>query len=268
VVVRTWNLFHGNATPPERHAYLVEMLALASADDPAIVCLQELPVWSLDRLAGWSGMIATDDVAVRPLLGSSEAALEIERAITALDSGRFRSLLTGQANAILVSPSLPVLDHRMIVLNPLGFRRREARRLGLGAIQVLAWGKNRRVCQAVRIQHAGRTVLVANLHATAAADKRLADGELLRAATFVDGFAHPGEPVVLAGDFNLSVENSRVLGELTTSEWGFVGPTPTGIDHVLVRGLAAGSPSRWPVERRIVAGRVLSDHAPVEREVV
>jgi endonuclease/exonuclease/phosphatase family metal-dependent hydrolase len=84
---------------------------------------------------------------------------------------------------------------------------------------------------------------------------------------FVDGFANPDEPVLLCGDFNLTVRNSRTLAELMTPEWGFSGATPTGIDHVLVRGLRAGAPRVWPVERRTRDGRVLSDHPPVDVEV-
>jgi endonuclease/exonuclease/phosphatase family metal-dependent hydrolase len=50
-------------------------------------------------------------------------------------------------------------------------------------------------------------------------------------------------------------------------EWGFAGARRSGIDHVLVRGLSAGEPQAWPDERRVRAGRLLSDHAPVEVEV-
>src|SRR5207237_2071999 len=109
-----------------------------------------------------------------------------------------------------------------------------------------------------------RTLLVGNLHATSYEDKRLPDVELLRAAVFVDGLAQPGEPIVLGGDFNVSLRASRTLAELMTSEWGFVGAMPAGIDHVLVRGLRAGEPRAWPPERRAHGTRVLSDHAPVE----
>jgi hypothetical protein len=34
-----------------------------------------------------------------------------------------------------------------------------------------------------------------------------------------------------------------------------------------VRGLSAGPSERWPSERRTFEGRVLSDHAPVDRDV-
>jgi len=263
LLVRTWNLFHGNASPPQRHAFLEEMVRLASADRPGVLCLQELPVWAMSHLAGWSAMTAVADVARRPMLGPSPSSAEIARVITDLDHGLFRSAFTGQANALLVATSLEVIDHRLVVLNPWRFRRR----FPVGLTAQLAWGKERRICQAIRIARENGTFVVANLHATGHRDNRIADAELLRTATFVDGFARPAEPVVLAGDFNLTVRNSRTLAQLTGREWGLDGPTPTGIDHILVRGLHAGPPLRWPIERRRVAGRVLSDHAPVEREV-
>ena len=67
-----------------------------------------------------------------------------------------------------------------------------------------------------------------------------------------------------------SVNHDKVyarLADLARADWGFTGATPTGIDHVLVRGLPAGQPERWPPERRRLDGRLLSDHAPVDREV-
>jgi endonuclease/exonuclease/phosphatase family metal-dependent hydrolase len=267
LVVRTWNVFHGNASPPERHAFLTEMVRLVTRDAPAIVCLQELPVWSLHQLDGWSGMTAIGAVAARPLLGSRPPALEAEQWLTELNNGLLRSAFTGQANAILVDDSVHVVERRTIRLNPLTFRRQEARRLGLRCQDVIRWGKNRRVCQVIRARRDAATLVVANVHATGHRDKRIVDAELLRAASFVDGFAEPNEPIVLAGDFNLTTGNSRVLRDLMSTEWGFEGATPSGIDHVLVRGLEAEPPSRWPTERRTFAGRVLSDHAPVEREV-
>jgi endonuclease/exonuclease/phosphatase family metal-dependent hydrolase len=105
------------------------------------------------------------------------------------------------------------------------------------------------------------------MHITGHVDKRIPDAELLRAAVFVDGLALPSEPILLCGDFNLSLRNSHTLPDLMTADWGFSGATPTGIDHILVRGLHAAPPKIWPVERRTRGGRVLSDHAPVEREV-
>jgi len=267
LLVRTWNLFHGNTQPPGRRAFLEEMIRLASADRPAVLCLQELPVWALGRLSDWSGMSVVADVAQRPTLGPVPSTSGIGRILTEPHHGLIRSAFTGQANTILVGSELSVVEHRQVVLNPRQFRRAQARRLGLGLVARLAWGKERRVCQAARLRRGRGTLVVGNLHATSHPDKRLADAELLRAAVFVDGMAQPDEPVLLCGDFNVSVRVSRTLEELMSSEWGFAGATPTGIDHVLVRGFQAGEPVRWPDGRRLRDSRLLSDHAPVDVEV-
>jgi endonuclease/exonuclease/phosphatase family metal-dependent hydrolase len=267
LLVRTWNLFHGNTQPPGRKAFLEEMVRLASADRPAVLCLQEVPVWALAQLDDWSGMPALGIVAQRPHLGPFPSTPEVGRVLTELNHGLLRSAFTGQANAILLGEELRVREHRHVILNPFRFRRAQARRLELGTVERLAWSKERRICHVVRVQRGDETLLVANLHATGLADRRVPDAELLRAAVFADGMAKPGEPVLLCGDFNLSTRNSRTLADLTGAEWGFTGPTPTVIDHVLVRGLDAAPPVRWPVERRLYEGRLLSDHAPVERKV-
>jgi endonuclease/exonuclease/phosphatase family metal-dependent hydrolase len=161
-----------------------------------------------------------------------------------------------------------VLERRNFVLNPPAFRRALARQLGLGFLARVGWGKERRVCQAVRVQLGTGTLVVGNLHATKyTPDKRLPDAELLRAAVFVDGMARPDEPVLLCGDFNVSVASSRMLADLVKPEWGFIGATPIGVDHVLLRGLRGAPPRRWPPDRRRHDGRLLSDHAPVDVEV-
>jgi endonuclease/exonuclease/phosphatase family metal-dependent hydrolase len=268
LLVRTWNLFHGNTKPPGRKAFLDEMVRLVVADAPRVVCLQEVPVWALRHLALWSGMTAVGDVARRPSVGPFPSTPELGRVLTDFNHGLFRSLFTGQANAVLVAGDLQLLEHRRLVLNPFRYRRAQARKLGLGRAARLAWAVERRVCQALRLRGGDRTFVLANLHATSYAfDKRLADAELLRAAAFVDGMARPDEPILLCGDFNLSVRNSRTLGDLMTPEWGFSGATPMGIDHLLVRGLHAGERRIWPAARRMCDGVLLSDHAPVEVDV-
>jgi endonuclease/exonuclease/phosphatase family metal-dependent hydrolase len=259
LLVRTWNLFHGNTQPPGRHAFLEEMVRLVTAGDPDVICLQELPVWSLRRLADWSGMRSLGAVAARPLLGSAE----LGRLISRLHAGFFRSSVTGQANAILLRRDLRPLTTDWITLNPRGFRRREARRLRLSPATRVAWAKERRVCHAVRTIVEGEPLVVANLHASSLPDRRVPDLELMRAAAFADSFAEPDDTLVLAGDFNVWREQSRTLEELTGPEWGFSGPT-AGIDQILVRGRPAGKPQRWADERRRFDGRFLSDHAPVE----
>jgi endonuclease/exonuclease/phosphatase family metal-dependent hydrolase len=267
VLVRTWNVFHGNTKPPQRRAFLEEMVRLAVGDEPDVVCLQEVPAWALPRLGEWSGYAAAGDVAARPMLGPLPSTAEVGRVLTDLNHGILRSAFSGQANAILVSPRVRLLEHRMLVLNSRAFRTAQARRLGLDWIARLAWAKERRVCQVIRVNEGTRTLLAANLHATSyPRDERLADSELLRAATFLDGLAQPEEPLVMAGDFNVTFARSRTLLDLTKPEWGFSQPG-TGIDHILVRGLELDGPYRWPLERRRQGEFLLSDHAPVEARV-
>ncbi len=200
-------------------------------------------------------MQAVADVAARPVLGPLPTTPAIGRAITDLNPGLFRSAFTGQANAILLRPALRILGRRVEVLNPRRFRDAQARWLRLDWIARLAWAKERRIVQAVRVQLPdGRHAWLGNLHATSyPPDQRLPDAELLRAATFVDGLAAPDELVVLAGDFNVAFLRSRTLHDLTGAEWGFSNAGP-GIDHVLVRGAASTPVHRWPDERREVHG--------------
>jgi endonuclease/exonuclease/phosphatase family metal-dependent hydrolase len=252
LLVRTWNVFHGNASPPDRHAYLERMIQLATADKPDVLCLQEVPVWALSHLAGWSGMQSFGAVAARPLLRGP-----IGREVTELNQGRIRSALVGQANAILLRPGLRVLATDSIVLNPPSFRHRINRELHLPARVQWRWLRHRRVCHAVRTSE----VTVANLHGSATHNWSVADAELLRAATFAESFAEPGDVLVLAGDFNVIREHSTTYPEL--AEWGFTKPI-SWIDQVLVRGAPSTPAHRWPDERRLVDGKLLSDHAPVE----
>jgi endonuclease/exonuclease/phosphatase family metal-dependent hydrolase len=262
LLVRTWNVFHGNAKPPERRGFLEEAVRLASADHPDVLCLQEVPVWALSRLAGWSGMRSFGAVAARPLLGSAE----LGRAITELHHGLLRSAVTGQANAVLLGDALRPVGDGSIVLNPRGFRRAKARELDLDLAVRLAWAKERRVCHAVRAQVEGRSLTIANLHASSVRDRRCQDAELLRAAVFADSLAEPGDVLVLAGDFNVVAPGSTTLETLGGPDWGFSVPIP-GLDQILVRGASAARPERWPEDRRRAAGRLLSDHAPVETRI-
>jgi len=269
VLIRTWNVFHGNTKPPQRRGFLREALELAVSDEPDVVCLQELPTWSLSRLGSWTGYVAAPALAAPPTLGPLPSTPELGRTISKLNAGLLRSAFSGQANAILVSPRLKVRDEHVCVLNPRSFRRAQEEWLSLAFLPRLAWGKERRVCQAVRVANGARTLVVANLHATSyPPDERLADAELLRAFVFIDGLARPDEPVAVGGDFNVTFARSRTLLDISGEGWGFSRPG-TGIDHVLVRNLQIVSgPTRWPVERRMRHGDLLSDHTPVDLAVV
>jgi endonuclease/exonuclease/phosphatase family metal-dependent hydrolase len=260
LLVRTWNLFHGRTVPETGRPRLEEMVGLAVSGAPDVVCLQEVPVWGLRHLTGWSGMRSLGAVCM-PAPGGSLA-----RSLTELDARRLRSALTGQANALLVSSGLSATGHETLPLNPRALRRREASRLGLPLAIRLSWARNRRVAQLLRIGDGEATAVLVNLHLTSSPDSRPAEAELLRAATYAEGYARPSEPIVIAGDLNLSAASSAMLGELRS--WGF-SAAAAGIDHVIARGLrAARGPQHWPDERRRRDGVLLSDHAPVEAEMI
>ncbi|HUQ23471.1 MAG TPA: endonuclease/exonuclease/phosphatase family protein [Gaiellaceae bacterium] len=227
MLVRSWNLFHGNTVPPGRRSHLEQMIRLATADRPDVLCLQEVPLWALSRLSRWSGMTVEHVVTRRALLG-----WWLSGVITRLHNGLFRSGLAGQANAILLAPGLEVLAHRKLRIDQ---DRDEPR-----------------FCHAVRLED----LVIGNLHATGALSRpEIASAEILRAEAFTTGIAG-ALPCVLAGDFNLRADHMPEL-----PGWSALGP---GIDHVVVRGLDASALLVWPLERRSQDGVVLSDHAPVE----
>jgi endonuclease/exonuclease/phosphatase family metal-dependent hydrolase len=265
LLVRSWNVFHGNALPPTRCGHLGDAVRLATEDAPDILCLQEVPSWAVGRLGEWSGMTVYADVAAPPRIGPFPSTPELGHALTRAHPGHLRSLFSGQANAVLVRPGLRLLARDALELNAPRFRRRQARWLGLPLVARLAWAKERRICQALRLRDdGGSTLLVANLHATAyPPDERLPDAELMRAAVFADALAHPADVCILAGDFNVRCGRSWTLRELEGAAWGFSGGGP-GIDHVVVRGAPSTPVERWPDHRRTLGELLLSDHAPVE----
>lgn len=116
MLVRTWNLFHGNTSPPQRRAFLREMVELATRDEPDVVCLQEVPLWALGRLEGWSGMQRVSAVARR-------ARVPFGHWPTELHHGLLRSALTGEADAILAAPRYRLSDERSAVVSTNGLRR-------------------------------------------------------------------------------------------------------------------------------------------------
>jgi endonuclease/exonuclease/phosphatase family metal-dependent hydrolase len=164
MVVRTWNVFHGNTVPPRRRAFLREMVELITADRPGVVCLQEVPVWALGHLESWSGMQSSSAVARKPRIGSAR----LGGWITGLHHGVLRSALTGEADAILVAPLLGVGDERSLAVSTDGLRRMvHGLRLDSGAF-------------------------VANFHTTG-------DDQLRRVADFVEG----EQQAIVAGDANV-----------------------------------------------------------------
>jgi endonuclease/exonuclease/phosphatase family metal-dependent hydrolase len=234
LLVRTWNVYHGRTYPKSGRTYLERMVRLISLDAPAAVCLQEVPIWALGKLERWSGMQPVWAVTVRNFLGP------LARFVTNVDPVRVRFSAAGQANVVLLNPHFEVEDHDVFVMNP-----------EVSRWDVVLGGRQRRVCQVVRVDIDGEALVFANLHATNNAE--VAKVEVGLATDFVGD-----EPrVVLCGDFNVPHYAVRE----------FSSPIK-GIDQVLVRGLEfVRPPAPWPDERRRMGAHLLSDHAPVEAEV-
>ncbi len=222
--VRTWNLFHGRTDPPSDELYLEQMVRLVTADEPDVVCLQEVPVWALSFVEDWSGMKAYSVVATRSLLGP------FGRRAQHFNPERIRSIFTGQANLLLIGPRLELVGPARSVRVSAGSR----------------W--QHRVCQLLPARADDRPFLIANVHATN--DGAIARAELSRIAAVVAG----ADTAIVCGDFNVPA----------TGLPDFSHPI-AGIDQIVVRGLEIVSgPDPWPVDRRRVNGRVLSDHTPIE----
>ena len=203
--------------------HLREMVELASQDAPDVLCLQELPLWALSRLEEWSSLTAYTAVAKRTLVPRWLGGI-----LQRHDPRRFRSGVTGQANAILLAPAHVPLEHR--------------------TIRISERGRERRVCHAVRLDG----IVIGNVHASNEFKRpEVPRAELKRAHELVESMATAGEARVLAGDFNLRDP------EL---------PGPN-IDHIVVAGIEHGPLVAWPDERRLHNGAVLSDHAPVEMRI-
>jgi hypothetical protein len=164
LVVRTWNLFHGNTVPPERRAYLQEMVELITTDDPDVVCLQEVPLWALTLLEKWSGMRAVVAIGAQPLVLSAE----LGRLITELHHGLLRSAVTGEGIATLVARRHSIVDERRDSVGP------------------------KRVLLGIQLDDGP---FVGNFHVTGGAE---AEGQFSQVVELAQGDA-----VVLGGDVNL-----------------------------------------------------------------
>src|SRR3954463_4196362 len=111
------------------------MITLATADDPDVLCVQEVPAWALGRFT-------VGDVAARPAFGPLPITASLGRRLTAPNHGLLRSAFAGQGNGMVVSQRLRVLAHDALTLNAWRFRSAQARALGLRPRPAL-WGSGR-----------------------------------------------------------------------------------------------------------------------------
>ena len=154
----------------------------------------------------------------------------------------------GGSNQLFVRAPGRVLEHRKFTLT---FRPEQRR---------MIWTRV--------LLPSGRTVCVANLHASAGLPVK-ASAEILAAAAHAVEWS-AGDPLVFGGDTNLRPKRTPAPFEELRDQFGLGDPTgPDAIDHVLARGLEViARPRRLPPEERevTVEGGLrlrLSDHAPV-----
>ena len=161
----------------------------------------------------------------------------LARHVTNADPERFRSSVTGQANALLVNPHFET-----------GATAGSSSTRSSRAVTV-CWARTPASATRSSWRAAAGACSSANLHASNDPDPLLVGAEIDRAASFLAG----DEPCVLCG---LNVRRHAVPG--------FSEPID-GVDQVLVRGFELErGPDTWPEERHRTNGLVLPDHAPVE----
>jgi endonuclease/exonuclease/phosphatase family metal-dependent hydrolase len=258
MLIRSWNLRLGKQVRA--------MVELLTADRPGIVCLQEVPAWALPSVGEWAGMQAVTARTRAPKAGILPAPGTVGK--------HFGKGGGGEGNAILFPKEAKLRQEKTITLNTNPFCEEQAGKLGLNLKQARAWEHDRRVCHIAKIELPNRRrILIANIRATdLKSDRRLADAEIRRAVTFVDRQAETEETVIFAGDFNIRLQHSLTLQELTGRLDETYSPTGPALEHILVRGdlvrrIAPTALRVWPEERRLLDGKPLSDHAPVELDI-
>src|SRR5687768_4386166 len=133
LLVRSWNVFHGNTSPPRGGERMREMVELITEGAPDVVCLQEVPPWALERLAEGSGMTAAGGIARSPCFGPLPVSVQVGRILNDINRPLARGFFEGQANATLVGPRVRLVESRSLVLNDRRFRRAQTRWLALPA---------------------------------------------------------------------------------------------------------------------------------------
>lgn len=205
---------HGRSVPPSRRELLDEFGAALESWEWDVALLQEVPPW-------WTAPLAVRlSAEYRQALTSRNALPRVRRAL----ARRWPELMKSQgggANAILARRDR-IVSHQ---------------------VAVLTRSPERRVAHGVLL---GCGLWVVNLHATAH-DTTAAERDGTRAAEAATGWSR-GDPLVLAGDFNLR-----------GPAWpGFATVGGHDVDHIFIAGAVESAAQAEVLDRG-----TLSDHAPV-----
>jgi endonuclease/exonuclease/phosphatase family metal-dependent hydrolase len=262
--VLSWNLYHGRDFPPGEELFTLRSRLLRVTERNATHVQVNRPL--REEFAGWIGEREWDVAMLQetpPLwfrhlgeaarangvrvLTSRNAVPPVQRLAANINPDLIASW-EGGSNQLFVRAPGRVLEHRKLTLT---FRPEQRR---------MIWT---RVLLA-----SGRTVCVANLHASAGLPVK-ASAEILAAAAHAVEWSG-GDPLVFGGDTNLRPKRTPAPFEELRHRFGLGDPTgPNAIDHVLARELEVVAPPRRlpPEEREVtVEGGLrlrLSDHAPV-----
>jgi hypothetical protein len=244
------------------------MVELITADKPGFVCLQEVPAWALNQIGEWAGMQSIPARSRKSKVGFVPVPAGLGRRIPALGTSG-RAARDGSGNVILAPADAKLRQVKQITLNTNPFCEEQARKLGLTPKLARWWERERRVCHLAKIELPNRRRLqIATLETTRyPADLRLADAELRRAASFVDRASDLEEIVVVAGHFNTTFAQSETLQWLMARETDRYTATEP-LSDVLVREGRAADARAWSDDERSYDGKLLSEHAPVELQLL
>jgi Endonuclease/Exonuclease/phosphatase family len=262
--VLSWNLYHGRDFPPDEALFTLRSRLLRVTERNATHVQVNRPL--RDEFAGWIAEREWDMALLQeapPLwfrhLGERARASGV-RVLTSrnvlppvqrLGANLNPDLIAsweGGSNQVFVRAPGRILEHHKFTLT---FRPEQRR---------MIWARV--------LLGDGRTVCVANLHASAGLPEKASAEVLAAAAHAVEWSA--GDPLVFGGDTNLRPKRTPAPFAELLERFGLGDPTgPDAIDHILARGLDVVEPPRRlpPEERELPAeGGLrlrLSDHAPV-----
>ena len=264
VSVLSWNLFHGRDFPPNAALRTWRSRLLGTTELDAThaqvnrTLLDEFSRWLAGR--SWEAAFLQEAPPrwLRPLAGAAQAGGASVRTsrnflapLRAAVADRNPDLIAsneGGSNQILVRPPARLVETRRLTLR--------------------LWPERRRMLWVRVLLPGGRTLALANLHATAADPQAAGEDVELAAERAVEWAA--GDPLVFGGDLNLRPARTPEPFEVLRERFDLVAPTaPGAIDHLMACGVAAVRPpaALKPEEREVPgpAGRAvrLSDHAPI-----